>query len=138
MKITRETDYAIRCVCYLADHEKKVSMIDTISRECRVPPTFLAKILQKLGKAGLVKSFRGLKGGFSLAKPPEEINLYDVILTVQGPIVFSDCAVKETTCGLSSKCTVHPVWVKLRQMVQTTLRKATLKRLMYKGIDPDD
>ena len=114
MQITRETDYAIRCVLYLTARTDRTVMVDEIAREMATPKSFLAKILQKLVRAGIVKSFRGVKGGFRLERKPEEITLLDVIEATQGVIALNVCAVDDTVCGFSSTCVVHPVWVKLR------------------------
>jgi Rrf2 family protein len=122
MQITRETDYAIRCVYYLADKKGKVTMVDETSRKMNIPKSFLAKILQKLAKASIVKSYRGVKGGFELARPPQEINLLEVIEAVQGPVAMNICALDEALCGLSSTCSIHPVWVDIRREVEKILR----------------
>jgi Rrf2 family protein len=123
MQITRETDYAIRCVYYLAGKKNGVTMVDEISKEMNIPKSFLAKILQKLGKFALVKSFRGVKGGFILARAPQEISLLEVIEAVQGPVAMNICALDKTLCERSSACAIHPVWIEIRRQVEETLRR---------------
>lgn len=122
MQITRETDYAIRCVYYLSGKKGGVTMVEEISKEMKIPNSFLAKILQKLGKASLVKSRRGVKGGFELTRAPQEISLLEVIEAVQGPVAMNICALDEALCGFSSTCTIHPVWVEVRREVEKILR----------------
>jgi len=114
VQITRETDYAIRCVLYLSSRTDRLTMVDEISREMATPRSFLAKILQKLAKAGIVKSFRGVKGGFQLAKEPTQITLLDVIEAIEGAIALNACAIDSSACGFSGTCSVHPIWIKLR------------------------
>ena len=123
MQITRETDYAIRCVLYLSGKRGSVTMVDEISRKTAVPKSFLAKILQKLSRAGIVRSHRGVKGGFEISREPREISLLDVIEAVQGPVAMNACALDESVCSLSSSCSVHPVWVEVRGEVEKILRK---------------
>lgn len=123
MQITRETDYAIRCMYYLSGKKGGVTMVDEISKATDVPNSFLAKILQKLSKASLVKSRRGVKGGFELTLPPQEISLLQVIEAIQGPVAMNICALDETLCGRSSTCAIHPVWVELREEVEKFLRR---------------
>lgn len=123
MQITRETDYAIRCVLYLAGKRGSVTMVDEIARKKFVPKSFLAKILQKLVKAGIVRSYRGVKGGFELTRGPEEVSLLDVIEAVQGPVSMNACALDESVCSLSGSCSVHPVWVEVRKEVEKLLRE---------------
>jgi Rrf2 family protein len=129
MQITRETDYAIRCVDYLSDKWGSVTMVDEISREKCVPKSFLAKILQKLTKASLVRSYRGVKGGFELTRQPKDITLLDVIEAIQGPVAMNMCALDEKTCGFSSSCAVHPVWVEIRREVEKILKKNNFAKL---------
>jgi len=104
-------------------------MVDEIAREMRIPKTFLAKITQKLVKANLLISFRGVKGGFRLARKPEEISILDVIEAMQGPLAINKCAVDKALCGLSVACTVHPIWVELRKQTENYLRQANFGNL---------
>jgi Rrf2 family protein len=129
MQITRQTDYAIRCVLYLSRHKDHIVMSDEIANQMSIPKSFLAKILQRLTKGGIVKSFRGIKGGFQLAKEPGQITLFCVIDTIQGPTAMNRCAVDKYSCRFSDACTVHPVWVELRGKVEEYLRKITFEKL---------
>jgi Rrf2 family protein len=129
MQITRETDYAIRCVDYLSDKWGAVTMVDEIAKGKCVPKSFLAKILQKLTKASIVKSYRGVKGGFELARSPKDITLLDVIEAIQGPVAMNVCALDETMCGFSSSCAIHPVWIEIRREVEKILKKNTFAKL---------
>lgn len=134
MQITRETDYAIRCVYYLSGKKGGVTMVDEISKEMNIPKSFLAKILQRLGKVSLVKSFRGVKGGFILARAPKEISLLEVIEAVQGPVAMNICAIDEALCERSSSCAIHPVWVEIRKQVEQILKKKNFEDLR---LDPE-
>jgi len=129
MQITRETDYAIRCVYYLAGKPDEVTMVDEIAREMHVPKSFLAKILQKLTRASLVKSYRGVKGGFALARHPGRISLLDVIEAVQGPVAMNKCAIDESVCRFSATCSIHPVWIEVRKEVEQILRRKNFAKL---------
>lgn len=122
MQITRETDYAMRCVLYLSGRQDKIVMVDEISREMALPKSFLSKLLQKLVKSGIVKSFRGVKGGFQLNRSPKDINLLDVIESIEGVIALNACAVDSNVCGFSGTCGVHRIWVTLRGQINELLR----------------
>jgi len=130
MLVTRETDYAVRCVLYLAKDNDRVANVTEISKAMHIPKTFLAKILQRLVRNGIVESIRGMKGGFRLAKKPEKISLLDVMEAIQGCAVINVCAVDSKLCGMSSKCSVHPIWVDIRREVEQRLKKETIDRLM--------
>jgi Rrf2 family protein len=133
MQITRETDYAIRCVYYLAGKTGDVTMVDEIARNMDTPKSFLAKILQKLARANIVKSYRGVKGGFQLARKPKEINLLEVIEAIQGPVVMNICALDKKMCKMSGTCTIHPVWIEVRKQVEKLLRKRSFASFPCRG-----
>ncbi|MDA8170358.1 MAG: Rrf2 family transcriptional regulator [Nitrospiraceae bacterium] len=120
MRIKRETDYAIRCVVHLVRRPGEVASIEEISKGILVPKKFLAKILQKLAGAGIVKSHRGAKGGFELARDPALINFLDIMEAIQ-PVEMNICAMDDRLCSLSNACAVHPVWVEVREEVRAIL-----------------
>ena len=132
MYVTRKADYAIRCVLYLSSHPERVSSVEEISGATLVPKSFLAKILQQLMKAGIVNSARGVKGGFQLAKKPKAVNLLEVIETIQGPSAANMCAIDKKLCRLSGTCSVHPVWVEIREMAEKRLREENFATLLKK------
>ena len=123
MQLTRKSDYAVRCVLHLSGDPEAVASVEEISRAMFLPKTFLAKILQSLMKAGIVRSTRGIKGGFQLAKRPKDINLLEVIEAIQGPSAPNICAIDKKMCRLSGGCSVHPVWIKIKEMVEKELKK---------------
>lgn len=128
MVVTREADYAIRCVLYLAEHDGQISMVEGIAKEMHIPRSFLAKILQKLARASVVKSFRGVKGGFQLAKSPSEISLLDVVEAIEGEVAMNICALHRNSCDRSATCPVHPAWVEIRRDFRKMLKKYNFAR----------
>ncbi|MBI3122382.1 MAG: Rrf2 family transcriptional regulator [candidate division NC10 bacterium] len=111
MKLTRGGEYGIRGVLYLAQQDNgKVSMLSAIAKAQDVPPRFLAKIFQALAKAGIVRSHRGAKGGFSLARPAAEITIKDVIEAIEGPVHLNVCLVAPGECSRDKICPMHRVW----------------------------
>lgn len=143
MKISRETDYAIRCLLQLARQPGGVLTVREISGPRGIPPLFLAKILQKLGRAGIAESVRGARGGFRLARAPGEITLLSVIEAVEGPLGSNDCLVEGNRCALSERCSVHPVWKELREILSANLAGISLRELseredpaLSQGFDP--
>ena len=130
MLVTRKTDYAVRCILYLAQAKEQVANVTEVSRQMHIPKTFLAKIFQKLAKAGLVASQRGMNGGFRLAKEPRKISLLDIMEAIQGPLCVNVCAVDRKKCKRSAVCSVHPFWVELRQEMNQRLKEQTIDRLI--------
>lgn len=88
MRISRSTGYALLAVGYIAQHkEKKIVLSQTISKEYDIPLEYLLKILQQLVRATVLRSKRGPRGGFSLAKPTKKITMLQIIEAVDGPMV---------------------------------------------------
>jgi Rrf2 family protein len=134
MQITRETDYAIRCVLHLSESPDKVASAEEIATAREIPKSFVSKILQKLAKNDIVRSLRGTKGGFTLMRRPLDISLLDVIEAIQGPVGINKCAIDKTACGFSVTCNVHPIWVDLRKTVEAYLRKTTFAQFKTRSL----
>lgn len=97
MLLTRECDYAIRVVRALADMELKTAKM--ISDEEHISFAFVYKILRKLNQAGLVRIFRGVSGGYQLAKNPVEISLFDIVSAIDEHLVISECLQEGHVCS---------------------------------------
>jgi len=130
MYVTRKADYAVRCILHLSKNPSKVITVSDISKSMKIPMSFLAKILQSLMKQDIVKSVRGVKGGFRLAKKPADVNLLQVIEAVQGPSAANICAIDKSLCRLSKTCSVHPVWVEIRELVEKRLKEETFDMML--------
>jgi Rrf2 family protein len=130
MQITREGDYGIRSVLYLSRQPfKKISFVNEISEEYKIPRSFLAKILQKLVKAKIVRSYRGVKGGFSLAKHARDISMLEVVEAIEGKIYLNVCLMDKKKCGFSKHCPVSPVWATIQGRFTDTLKKINFEDL---------
>ena len=130
MKLTRGGEYGIRGVLYLAQQDNgKVSMLSAIAKAQDVPPRFLAKIFQALAKAGVVKSHRGAKGGFSLAKPASEVTVKDVIEAIEGPIYLNVCLMAPGECSRDKICPMHRVWEEAQEKMMDVLSRANFADL---------
>ncbi len=119
MVMTLEADYAVRIVEYLTKHPGRWDA-RTISEKMQVPLRFCLKILRGLVQRELVCSFKGAKGGYSLAKPPEEITLLQVIESVEGPYMLSRCQKDEYSCG-REHCRLHNIYEKVSATVRREL-----------------
>ncbi len=130
MQVTRQGDYGIRSVLYLARQPfKKISFVAEISEEYKIPKSFLAKILQKLVKAKIVRSYRGVKGGFSLARPAREISLLEVLEAIEGKICMNICLHEKKKCQFSKHCPVSPVWAVAQARFSEILKKTNFDEL---------
>jgi Rrf2 family transcriptional regulator, iron-sulfur cluster assembly transcription factor len=99
MQFTKAEEYGIFGVLYLADQPAdRITPLSEISETQGVPEKFLAKIFQSLSKSGLVRSHRGVKGGFSLARPADQISIREIVEEIQGPYLISKCLHSKEVC----------------------------------------
>lgn len=130
MVISQAAEYAIRALLYMASLPPgQIAKKQDICRTQEITPAFFIKIMQPLLAAGLVESYRGVAGGFSLRKPPEKISLWDIISAVEGPIFLNKCMIHKGYCPQDDVCPVHTVWHNARTAVQQILADATLDKL---------
>ena len=111
MQITRQADYAVRAVLYVAKlGVNQRAATRQIAEEQNIPPSFLAKIISQLSIAGLLQTSRGARGGVMLAKKPEEISLLEVVEAIDGPISLNECVNDEAACTFGTSCPLRAVW----------------------------
>ncbi len=128
MRITQESDYALRILTALAGHDKVIDA-SSLSEETFVTPKFTLKILHKLVGAGLVSSFKGVKGGYLLKASPENITLRKVIELIDGPIVIVRCLETGEGCSLNqdkTACIYHHIFNTVSNEVSKKLGSITI------------
>lgn len=130
MKLTRGADYGTLGILYLARQPReRVVLISEIAESQDVPESYLAKVFQDLAKAGLVRSHRGARGGFTLARPPEEITLRQVIEAIEGPLALNRCLDPREGCQRSPECPVHRALATAQGTLLSALDAVTLRSL---------
>jgi len=135
MQVTRAGEYAIIGLSYLAKQPvNSVVMIDEISETEGIPKSFLAKIFQSLAKSGIVRSNRGAGGGFSLAKPANNITLLQVLQCVEGVFALQKCVSEDPECVVSttrmSSCALCAVFGEAQTRVNEVFARTTLADLL--------
>ena len=111
MQITRQADYAMRAVAYLANlGPQQRAATSQIAEDQQIPPSFLAKIVSQLSVAGLLHTSRGARGGVSLARSPGEISFLEVVEAIDGPILLNECVVDSSACTFGETCSLRPVF----------------------------
>jgi len=144
MQITRQADYAVRTVLYLAGVENgDRAPTSKIAQLQRIPSSFLAKIVSQLSVAGIVQTSRGARGGVALAREAKDISLLNVVEAIDGPITLNECVADPSMCAFGDQCVVHDVWCQAQaELVRHLARSdfATLarsQRAMSNGLAMD-
>ena len=123
MHITLEADYAVRLVEYLTKSEDKQDA-GTISENVNVPLRFSLKILRKLVDSKIIKSYKGVKGGYMLNRAPKDITLREVIEAVEGKYMFSRCLHEQYDCN-NTYCRFYEVYDEISDLVRKKLEEFT-------------
>ncbi|MCK4573822.1 MAG: Rrf2 family transcriptional regulator [candidate division Zixibacteria bacterium] len=112
MQFTKAEEYGILGVLYLAEKEQRViTPLSEISEAKVIPEKFLAKIFQSLSRSGIVRSHRGVRGGFTLAKAPEEITIKEVLEAIQGPYHLLKCVKQSELCDPDKFCALRELLI---------------------------
>ncbi len=141
MKLSARVEYGVRAMSVLALHDRSGPLsLREISRSEAISFQFLEQIFLDLRRAGLVSSVRGARGGYYLARPPEQINVGDIVRALEGPITPVNCLAgsaedRESCCHRSEACRTRHVWEKLRDRINEVLDSVFLDELI--GPKPD-
>ncbi len=127
MKISTKGRYGVRILLDLALHDNETPrLIRDISQSQQISEKYISRLIISLRKAHMVRSIRGAKGGFRLAKQPEELTLLDIVEVMEGPISIIDCVRCPEKCQKAEKCATREVWERLNSDIQESMRKITL------------
>ncbi|MBM7854848.1 Rrf2 family protein [Desulfohalotomaculum tongense] len=141
MRFNQATDYAFRIVYYLGK-QKPGEIIEArqIAEKENIPIRFLLKTIRSLTKAGIVKSYRGLKGGYTLAKDTRDITLKDVSEAVEGPVKINRCLVNPAECNKNATawCPIHRALRNVQQATNKELEKYNFFDLIKFNNDNSD
>jgi Rrf2 family protein len=125
------TEIAIRAALYLASRPPgELSPVHDIAKATKLPSAYLSKVIQRLGQAGLVRTFRGPGGGIELGKSPEAITLWSLVCATEGRADVNRCAIGIGTCSSEKPCPLHGRWAPLREEFQRLLEATTLAALL--------
>ena len=135
MRITLESDYALRIITALANEGDLVDA-KTLSEITQVTQRFTLKILRKLVQGDFISSVKGVKGGYRLKRPASEITLRSVIERIDGPIVIARCLDSEETCSLNhdkTACIYHHIFDRISNDVASKLGSITISDVLNKN-----
>ncbi|MFC1631419.1 RrF2 family transcriptional regulator [Candidatus Omnitrophota bacterium] len=128
--ITRDTDYAVRALCVIAQHKNELISAADLVKSLRIPQPFLRKILQVLNKKKILRSYKGKGGGFTLARKPQRIFLLDLIKIFQGKLKINECLFKKSICPNVRTCKLKKRIDKIERDVVSEFSSITLANLI--------
>ena len=131
MKLQLTTDYAIRILCYLHEHNNRLTTAADLSKELGITYLYFMKISGYLKQSGLLKSVQGCNGGYQLAKTAENISLYDVVKVIEGDITLNRCLEEDRFCSrdATEQCSMHRFLKNLQQELISKLDTLNISQL---------
>ena len=133
MQLTQAADYSFRVILYLS-HLKpgEIATAKTIAEHEEIPMRYLLKIIRSLVKSGILNSYRGIEGGYGIAKTPDQINFLDVIEAVDGPIQINRCLEDKSYCSKHwcESCPVHQAFNTIQANLISDLKSYNIAVLL--------
>ena len=128
--ITRNTDYGIRALCFIAKNKDKVVSVPELVKALKIPRPFLRKILQSLTRSGFVRSYKGIGGGFVLAIRPDKLYIVEVAKVFQGSLNLNECFLNKKVCPNRKTCPLKKKIDKIEKNVISELWSITIGQLL--------
>jgi FeS assembly SUF system regulator len=129
LRISKLTDYATVILAALCEKPDTVLSAAGIAESTRVGLPTVSKLLKELQRAGLVRSIRGARGGYQLAREPDRISAADIIDAVEGPVALTECSSDRSHCGIEATCQVGHSWQQVSRSIHRALAEVPLTTL---------
>jgi Rrf2 family protein len=133
LRLSTKGRYGTRVMLELAlDHGNGYTLLKDIAKRQNISVGYLEQIIPSLKSAGLINSSRGAHGGYILARPPEEITLYEIVTALEGPISLVECVNSPEVCDRVDFCVTRDLWDEVSGTIDNTLRSKSLLDLVHK------
>jgi Rrf2 family protein len=130
LKLTKKADYALMAMKHLAEHASRTSRsAKDVADAFGIPPEALAKILQRLAKAGLLHSQHGINGGYTLARPAHTISAFEVIQAIDGPLFITSCVTVRGECDQTDRCNIREPLRNVNESIEAVLRRIKISHM---------
>ena len=135
LALTKKTDYALIALSHMAPRSEDVLSAREIAEASGLPLPILTNVLKTLAGAGVVFSTRGASGGYGLAKPLENISLYELLISIEGPFQFVQCALAEVesnkaACDLEPSCPIRRPVFRIHDRLRDFLQSVSLAEIV--------
>jgi len=130
LRVSRLTDYATVVMTCIAAHPHDVLSTGQIADETRLELPTVSKLLKALGHAMLVESFRGVNGGYRLARSASDISLAEIVEALEGPIGMTECSLADGQCDREAQCGVRGSWQQVNSVLDNALRAVSLADML--------
>lgn len=130
LRITKLTDYATVVLAALAEQPLRVHSAAELAERARLELPTVSKVLKPLAHAGLVTGFRGASGGYKLARPPERVQLIEIVEAIEGKLGLTECSGEHSSCEHETHCGTRGHWHKVNEVIAHALRGVSLADML--------
>lgn len=130
LRVTKLTDYATVVLTALAARPGDVLSATELAEQAGLETPTVSKVLKPLAQAGIVEGFRGVNGGYRLARAADTITLVDIVETMEGPLGMTECSLHDGACGIEASCGVRVSWRRINDVVAEALGAVTLADML--------
>jgi len=131
MKLSTRTRYGVRAILQLAvNYGKGPLQTRAIARDQNISVKYLEQLMAILKAGGFVRSLRGSKGGYTLARPPNQIKLSDVFNALEGSVLTVECLENDNYCAQTVDCVARQLWAQVQQAIDSVLQSTTVQDLI--------
>ena len=130
LRVSKLTDYATAVMTVLADAPVRVHSAQELAERARLEPPTVSKLLKQLAHAQLIDSFRGVNGGYRLAREPARISIADIVIAMEGPIGMTQCSAHAGQCDHEPHCGVRVNWQRINQAIAQALDNVSLADML--------
>ncbi len=138
LRLSKLTDYATVILSFMARDKTQVRAAMEIAAVTGIAQPTVSKILKLLVNANVLISTRGAKGGYALARTPEEISVAAVISALEGPIALTECSISHQCCEQASGCDIRGNWSLINRTIHNALESVTLADLIRPAALPEE
>ena len=130
LKLTKKADYGLMAMKHLAERAPHgACSAKDVADAYGIPQEALAKILQRLVKAGLLHSQHGMNGGYTLARDPATISAFEVIRAIDGPLFITSCITVRGECDQTDRCTIREPLRRVNESIEQVLRRISISEM---------
>ena len=129
LRLSKLTDYGTVVLAQIARDPARLHTAAELATALHLAVPTVSKLLKQFARAGLLSSHRGARGGYTLARPAEDITAVQIIDALEGPVAITQCSMSHSRCGIESVCGIGHNWQRISLAIRDALRTVTLAQL---------
>ena len=136
LKLSRMIDYGVVVLSQMGNHRDSLTTAPELAEATGLPAPMVSKVLKSLARSDLVVSHRGVHGGYSLSRGPDEISVAAIVEALEGPVALTACVeASDAQCQVESLCPIRGGWEKVNDAIRGALEAVSLSDLVYSGFE---